>query len=55
MLSCPKEEAFRCPHCGGPRSRFHVTCGASECQEANYIANRERNAQAKRRRKSRAG
>ena len=45
-----------CPHCTRePRMRsgdsISPTCGASECQEAEYHANRERNAAKKRRRK----
>ena len=40
-----------CPHCGkaevGPG---FVTCGASECQEASYLANKMRNVRGKRKR-----
>lgn len=41
----------RCPHCFRELSENTVTCLRSECQEAEYIANRERNATAKKRRK----
>ncbi len=45
-----------CPHCGKPLvpigdgNAYQVTCGKSECQEAEYHANRERNAHRKGRR-----
>lgn len=47
----------RCSYCGErPRTRVNEytapTCGASECQQADYQANRERNATRRRRRKS---
>jgi hypothetical protein len=43
-----------CPHCAQkPRNRtgdyVSLTCGASECQEAEYRANRDRNASRRRR------
>lgn len=39
----------KCPHC--LRETKNVTCTRSECQEAEFIANRERNA-ARRKKKS---
>ncbi len=37
-----KRQLTRCPHC--LRETRNITCLRSECQEAEYIANRERNA-----------
>jgi len=44
-----------CPHCAhkprtGMGDNVDPTCGRSECQEAEYQANRERNAHRKRKR-----
>lgn len=41
----------RCPHCFREKETYNVTCTRSECQEASYIANRERNAARRLRRK----
>lgn len=32
-----------CPHCGRDKMAYNVTCTRSECQEAEFIANKERN------------
>jgi len=46
--SCHGGELVRnCPHCTAPALIHGVTCGASECQEAEYAAN-ERRARARR-------
>lgn len=43
-----------CPQCGRPKKAYNATCTASRCQEAEYYANRERNALARRRKKKTA-
>lgn len=45
----PEAKGPTCPHCGRPAPSGFITCGASECQEAEFHANQERN---KKRRKS---
>lgn len=39
----------RCRQCGSPFGRIGVTCGMSQCQEAEYFANAERAMISKRR------
>lgn len=51
----PQQAGPTCPHCASrPRVKINdyvsVTCTASECQEAEYRANRERCAARRRRR-----
>jgi len=39
----------KCPHCGRPAPVGCITCTRSECQEREYVANRERNERPSRR------
>lgn len=44
-----RERRPPCPHCALPSLPGYRTCGASDCQESEYHANRQRNLERRRR------